>query len=339
MGAEGNSMSNKAAEHIELESGRGLRARISNWGLYLTELRPDGRRDVVLSHADDGGRRGDGLHLGCIIGRHANRIRDGSFELDGWQHQLPCNAGNNHLHGGHAGFHQQYWEVMTREPRQAHLRLRSPNGQEGYPGNLDVDATLSLPDALSLRLELTAVTDAPTPVNLTWHPYFNLAGHASGSAGDHRIMIDADAFLPMTSEFCPSGEITKVDGTPFDLREPRTIAPLLESRHPQMVVGEGFDHCFLIRGEGLRRAARLEAADGSLAMEVWSTQIGLQFYTGNTLMLPRGAKDGARYRRLSGICLEPQGLPDAPNQDHFPSNILRPGERYHQIIEYRFEVG
>lgn len=332
-------MGSKAVEHIELSRGQGLRARISNWGVYLTELCPDGERDVVLSHTDDGGRRGDGLHLGCIIGRHANRIRDGSFELDGWQHQLPCNAGNNHLHGGHAGFHQKSWEVVTRDAERAHLRLHSPNGEEGYPGNLDVDAIISLPDTHSLRLELTAVTDAATPVNLTWHPYFNLDGHGSGSTADHRIEIDADAFLPMTSEFCPSGEIMAVDGTPFDLRKPQTIGPLLASRHPQMVLGEGFDHCFLIRGSGLRRAARLEASDASLAMEVWSTQPGLQFYTGNTLMLPRGAKQGARYRRLSGLCLEPQGLPDAPNHDHFPSSILRPGERYRQIIEYRFEVG
>lgn len=332
-------MGSKAVEHIQLTTGRGLRARISNWGGYLTELCPDGERDVVLSHADDGARRGDGLHLGCIIGRHANRIRDGSFELDGWQHQLPCNAGNNHLHGGHAGFHQKFWEVVRRESEQAHLRLRSPDGEEGYPGTLDVDAIISLPDAHSLRLEVTAVTDAATPVNLTWHPYFNLLGHASGSTADHRIAIDADEFLPMTSEFCPSGDVMAVDGTPFDLREPKTIGPLLESRHPQMVVGEGFDHCFLIRGDGLRRAARLEAPDASLAMEVWSTQPGLQFYSGNTLMLPRGAKQDARYRRLSGICLEPQGLPDAPNHDHFPSSILRPGERYQQIIEYRFEVG
>lgn len=332
-------MGNRAVEHIELGQGRGLRARISNWGLYLTELWPNGQRDVVLSHADDGGRRGDGLHLGCIIGRHANRIRDGSFELDGWQHQLPCNAGNNHLHGGHAGFHQQFWDVVTRQTDAAHLRLRSPNGQEGYPGNLDVDAKLSLPTDHCLRLELLAVTDAPTPVNLTWHPYFNLMGHASGKVGQHRIQIDADHFLPMTSEFCPSGQILPVDNTPFDLRRTQTIAPLLQSRHPQLLVGEGFDHCFLIRGAGLRRAARLQAPDGSLAMEVWSTQPGLHFYTANTLMLPRGGKDGARYRRLSGVCLEPQGLPDAPNHDHFPSTILRPGQRYQQIIEYRFEVG
>ncbi len=325
-------MVSKAAKHIELGTGHGLRARISNWGVYLTELWPDNQRDVVLSHADDGGRRGDSLHLGCIIGRHANRIRDGFFELDGWQHQLTRNADNNHLHGGHAGFHQQHWQVMTQVPEQVHLRLRSPDGQEGYPGNLDVDAIISLPNTHCLRLELTAVTDAPTPVNLTWHPYFNLAGHASGSAGDHRIQIDADQFLPMTSEFCPSGEIMAVDGTPFDLREPQTIAPLLQARHPQLLVGEGFDHCFLIRGTGLRRAARLEAPDASLAMEVWSTQVGLQFYTGNTLMLPQGAKGGAHYRRLSGICLEPQGLPDAPNHGHFTSTILRPGERYHQII-------
>lgn len=332
-------MGNKSVEHIELGAGRELRARISNWGGYLTELRPDGKRDVVLSHADDGARRDDRLHLGCLIGRHANRIHKGTFELDGSQHQLSRNAGNHHLHGGHAGFHQQYWEVVTREPEQVHLRLQSPNGQEGYPGNLEVVAVISRPTVRSLRLELSAVTDAPTPVNLTWHPYFNLAGHASGSIADHQIQIDADHFLPMTSELCPSGAIMAVDATPFDLRQPQTIRPLLESRHPQLLAGNGFDHCFLIRGEGLRRAARLQAPDASLTMEIWSTQVGLQFYSGNTLELPRGTKQAAYYRRRSGLCLEPQGLPDAPNHNHFPSTILRPGERYHQIIEYRFEIG
>lgn len=331
-------MQRNSIEQIRIGSADGLTATISNWGGYLIELCPDGKRDVVLAHAEDGARRGDGLHLGCIIGRHANRIRDGSFELDGWQHQLPCNAGNNHLHGGHAGFHQQIWRVTERESDRIQLTLRSPTGQEGYPGTLDVDARITLPAPHHLRLEFLAVTDAPTPVSLTWHPYFNLLGHAAGSAGGHRIQIDADHYLPMTSEFCPSGEIAPVDGTPFDLREPVVIDQALALRHPQLILGEGFDHCFVLRGEGLRRAARLETPTGDLAMEVWTTQPGLQFYTGNTLMLPRGAKGGVRYRRLSGVCLEPQGLPDAPNQPHFPSTTLRPGERYHQIIEYRFEL-
>lgn len=332
-------MQRKAIEHITLSAGsrHGLQARLSSWGLYLIELRPHGDRDVVLAHADDGARRGDGMHLGCIIGRHANRIRDGSFELDGWQHQLPCNAGNNHLHGGHAGFHQQHWEVLGQDGRQAHFRLHSPSGQEGYPGNLQVEAVCTVAEEHCLRLELEAETDAPTPVNLTWHPYFNLDGHAHGSTASHRIEIDADHFLPMTSEFCPSGQILAVDDTPFDLRQPRVLGEQLALHHPQLTLGEGFDHCFLIRGQGLRRAARLEAGEGGLAMEVWSTQAGLQFYSGNTLMVPRGGKEGARYKRLSGLCLEPQGLPDAPNQPHFPSTILRPGQRYRQVIEYRFE--
>lgn len=330
-------MSREAIEQVRLEYPEGIVASVSNWGGYLLELRPFGDRDVVLAHADDGGRRGDGLHLGCLIGRHANRIRDGAFEIDGWQHQLPCNAGNNHLHGGHAGFHQRSWRIIDRGSRALELGLRSPSGDEGYPGNLDVVARITLPAAQTLRLEFEAVTDAPTPVSLTWHPYFNLDGHASGSAGGHRIRIDADHYLPMTGEFCPSGEIALVDGTPFDLRRPVVIDEALQARHPQLVLAEGFDHCFVLRGEGLRRAARLEAPSDGLAMEVWTTQPGLQFYTANTLMLPRGGKDGARYHRLSGICLEPQGLPDAPNHPNFPSSILRPGQRYQQIIEYRFE--
>ncbi len=330
-------MPSAAIQQVRLEYPNGIIATVSNWGGYLLELRPNGSRDVVLAHADDSGRRGDSLHLGCFIGRHANRISNGRFEIDGRQHQLPCNAGNNHLHGGDSGFHQRVWRISERSSRELRLELRSPAGDEGYPGTLDVSARITLPDASTLRLEFEAVTDAPTPMSLTWHPYFNLEGHASGSAGGHRICIDADHYLPMTGEFCPSGEIAPVEATPFDLRRPVVIDEALQARHPQLVLADGFDHCFVLRGDGMRRAARLEAPSGRLAMEVWTTQPGLQFYTANTLVLPQGGKDGARYRRLSGVCLEPQGLPDAPNHPAFPSSILRPGQRYRQIIEYRFE--
>ena len=358
-----------------------LRARISPWGLYLTHLWPDGQRDVVLGHADPDARRADRQHLGCVVGRHANRIRNSAFALDGWRHELGRNAGDHHLHGGHGGFGQQPWRLTEQAADRARFVLLSPHGQEGYPGNLQVTATLSLPAAQVLRLQLDAVTDAPTPVNLTWHPYFNLDGHKSGTAGSQRILIEADHYLPMAEDFCPTGEILAVDGTPFDLRgrdesgaEPavdpatrvaaddlserptdadasgesgETATPLprnagriedqLSSHHPQLRLAGGFDHCFVVSGTGLRRAARLESADGQLAMEVWSTQPGIQFYTGNSLALDHG-KDGARYQARSGVCLESQGFPDAPNHAHFPSTILRPGEVYHQVIEYRFEV-
>lgn len=323
-------------EGIELRSS-GLRARITPFGGYLTHLELADGRDVVLAHDHAAARSFDDQHLGCLIGRCANRIRSGMFELDGWHIQLPCNGSDSHLHGGLTGFGSQRWGVLARDAKTLRLQLRSPDGHENYPGNLVADARISIEGDTTLRLELEARTDRPTLCNLTWHPYFNLGGHAARQIGAHRILVEADGWLPMGNDLCPTGEIADVTGTPFDLR---TLTPMrdgLASAHGQIRLAEGFDHCLLIRGEGLRRAARVEAPDGQVAMEVWSTQPGLQFYTGNGLTLPKGGKEGVRYRRHDGFCLEAQGLPDAPNHANFPTTMLRPGETYRQIIEYRFE--
>lgn len=322
---------------IEL-CGPKLRASITPFGGYLTRLELADGRDVVLAHADAAVRSFDDQHLGCLVGRCANRIRAGMFELDGWHIQLPCNGIDSHLHGGLTGFGAQVWEVLEQDADRLRMQLSSPDGHENYPGKLVADARFSITGDATLRLELEAVTDKATLCNLTWHPYFHLDGHAAGPVGDHRITIDADAWLPMGNDHCPTGEIADVTDTPFDLRTATRMRSGLEAAHAQIRLAEGFDHCFLIRGEGLRRAARVESPDGRVAMEVWSTQPGLQFYTGNGLTLQKGGKDGARYRRQEGFCLEAQGLPDAPNHRHFPSAILRPGETYRQIIEYRFEV-
>ena len=330
---------------IELRGGN-LRAQITPFGGYLTRLELADGRDVVLAHESAAARSFDDQHLGCVVGRCANRIRGGMFELDGWHLQLPCNSHDSHLHGGLTGFGSQVWEVVERDAATLLLRLRSPDGHENYPGNLVAEARFSISGSASssasgdatLRLELDAVTDKATLCNLTWHPYFQLDGHGAGPIDEHRIMIEADSWLPMGNDHCPTGEVADVADTPFDLRTAHAMRRGLESKHAQIRLAEGFDHCFLIRGEGLRRAARVNSPDGQVAMEVWSTQPGLQFYTGNGLSLQRGGKDGASYRRREGFCLEAQGLPDAPNHRHFPSTILRPGERYRQIIEYRFEL-
>ncbi|HSG88479.1 MAG TPA: aldose epimerase family protein [Pseudomonadales bacterium] len=322
---------------IEL-SGPALRASITPYGGYLTRLRVANGRDVVLGHSEGEGRVLDNLHLGCLIGRHANRIRAGMFELDGWHHQVPCNGTDSHLHGGLTGFGAQVWQVVDQGARSLSLHLHSPAGHENYTGNMEVTARFSIEAPATLRLELTATTDAPTLCNLTWHPYFNLAGHAGGHVGAHRISIDADQYLPLAADHCPTGEIADVTGTPFDLREPKRMNIGMVARDPQIRAAEGYDHCFLIRGEGLRRAARVVAPDERVAMEVWSTQRGLQFYTGNSLDVPKWGKQEEHYRRHEGFCLEAQGLPDASNHKAFPSNELRPGETYQQIIEYRFEV-
>lgn len=324
-------------QSIEL-SGPALRASITPYGGYLTRLRLRDGRDVVLAHDDPQARVFDDCHLGCLIGRHANRIRGGMFELDGWHHQLPCNGDDAHLHGGLTGFGAQIWDPVEQSASSLTLRLVSPSGHENYPGTLTVDARIWIQGDATLCLEFTATTDKPTLCNLTWHPYFNLAGHAGGHIGAHRISIDADSYLPMANDCCPVGDIVDVTGTPFDLRQPQRMNTGMIHRHGQIRLAEGYDHCFLIRGEGLRRSARVVSPDERVAMEVWQTQPGLQFYTGNSLDVPKGGKDGERYRRHDGFCLEPEGLPDASNHPGFPGNELRPGETYRQTIEYRFET-
>lgn len=319
-------------------SGRALRASITPFGGYLTRLRVANGRDVVLAHGDPEGRITDECHLGCIIGRHAGRISGGNFELDGWHHQLPCNATDSHLHGGLTGFGAQVWDVLETGPRHLVLGLESPDGHENYPGRLTVRARIEIDEPATLRITFEAETNRPTICSLTWHPYFNLAGHAGGHVGAHRVSIDGDRYLPVGQDHCPTGELESVEGTPFDLRRPRRLNVRMVAGHPQIRLVEGFDHYYVLPGEGLRRAARVESPDERLTMEVWTTQPGLQFYTGNTLHVRRHGKQEEHYGRYDGFCLEPQGYPDASTCPRFPGNELRPGERYEQVIEYRFDV-
>ena len=319
-------------------SGSALRASVTPWGGYLTRLRVANGRDLVLAHGHPEGRELDDAHLGCIVGRNAGRIGGGRFELDGWPHQLPCNARDAHLHGGLTGFGARIWEVLEAGSRHLVLGLDSPDGHENYPGQLEVRARISIEGESTLRIVFDARTSRPTLCNLTWHPYFNLAGHAGGHIGAHRIRIEADHWVPLRNDFCPTGEILPVDDTPFDLRTPRRMNTGMVAGHAQTRLVEGFDHYFPIAGAGLRRMAFVEAPDARVTMEVWSTQAGVQFYTGNSLHLPRHGKHDERYGRHDGFCLEPQGWPDASNHRAFPGNELRPGEHYQRTIEYRFAV-
>ena len=322
---------------IELSSSA-LRASITPWGGYLTRLCVDDDRDLVLSHRHEAARILDQQHLGCLVGRHAGRIRGGLLELEGRRHQLPCNSADAHLHGGLTGFGAREWTPVDQGPSRLELELFSPAGHESYPGNLRARARFSIVEETRLRLELTAVTDRTTLCNLTWHPYFNLSGHQAGHIGDHVVTIDADHYLPLARDHCPTGEVLDVTGTPFDLRRPARMQAGMAAGDPQIVLAAGYDHFFPVRGEGLRRAARVVAPDERVAMELYTDQAGVQFYTGNGLHLPEGARADRGYRRHDGFCLEAQGYPDAPNHRAFPDNDLRPGTIYRKIIEYRFEA-
>ncbi|MEU9830550.1 aldose epimerase family protein [Streptosporangium sp. NPDC048047] len=300
-----------------LENGR-MRASVLTYGAVLQSLEVSGV-DVVLGcdTLDDYLTRS--RYFGAVVGRYGNRIAGGRFTLDGVTHRLPVNNGPNSLHGGPAGFSQRVWRATEVSPEAVTLTYVSPDGEEGYPGTLTVSVTYTLTGD-AIRLDYRATTDAPTVLNLTNHSYFNLAG--GGDVLDHVVRIDAARYLPVDDTQIPTGELAPVAGTPFDLTAPRRIG----DRVDDPALGGGYDHCYVLDGG-------IEVTDpaSGLTMEVTTTEPGVQFYTGNLL-------DGVAtaYGRHAGLCLETQHFPDSPNQEHFPSTVLRPGEEFASTTVYRF---
>lgn len=277
-------------------------------------------------------------HFNCLVGRYANRMTNARFVLDGRTYGLDANLPPHHLHGGTGGFGARRWEGAIDGDGVA-LRLHSPAGEAGYPGNLRVLARYGFAGS-RIRLDFAATTDAPTPVSLTAHHYYNLSG-AVGTVADHEIAVSADAFLPVSDDLTQLGEIRSVDGTPFDLRQPRRLAEAMAAPDEQMrLAGGGFDHTFVLRppaGAGLRKAAVVRHPASGRILEVATDQPGMQLYTGNTLH--EAGRHGRRYPRYGGLCLETQQFPDAPNHPRYPSAILRPGETFHASTEFAFSVG
>lgn len=336
-----------------LDTHAGMRALITDYGAALVGLEvPDaagGRRDVVLGFdAFDGDALGSyrqaQSYFGAVIGRVANRIGRARFRLDGAEHTLAANEGGHQLHGGPEGFDRRLWAaqpVASSEGPALALSLVSPDGDQGFPGTVVATALYRLLEPATLRLELSASCDRPTAVSLSNHSYFNLAGHDAGSVLDHELTVHAEAYTPTDEKLLPTGEIRLVAGSAFDFREParlggRMAAP--ELRHPE---GRGYDTNLVLTGGagGLRLGARLRAPAGGLAMELWTTQPGLQVYSANGFDGSLVGKGGARYARYAGLALEPQGFPNAVNTPHFPQVWLRPGESYRHVIEYRFDAG
>ena len=327
-----------------LESPSGLRAQIVSHGGALVSLAvPDraGRLDdVVLSFDDLAGYAGGRGYLGALIGRYANRIAGARFVLDGTEHRLAANEGQNHLHGGLRGFDKMVWAATPRSTPSGpalELAYASAHGEEGYPGNLSVRATYTL-EADALRIDYAATTDRDTVVNLTNHTYWNLAGHAAGSILGHRLVIDADRFAAIGPGLIPTGELRAVDGTPFDFRQEAAIGARIDDGDEQLRLAGGYDHSFAIDGGGgLRRAARVLEPTSGRVLEVLTTEPAVQLYTGNYLDGMRG-KAGAIYHRRTGFCLETQHHPDSPNQPAFPTTTLRAGAWYRSATVYRFTI-
>ena len=275
-------------------------------------------------------------HFGALPGRYANRIAGGRFTLDGVEHRLACNDGPNSLHGGPHGFGTQVWSIEDSGERHVTLGLLSKDGDEGYPGNLNVRVTYTV-EGPELRLDYRAWTDKPTVLNLTNHSYFNLAGEGSGSVLGHLLQVEADAFLPVAAGSIPTGEIRPVAGTPFDFRTPVAIGSRIRDADPQILYGQGYDHTFVLRpGAGLRQTARLHEPASGRVLDVLTTQPGVQVYSGNQLTGTLSGPSGRTYRQGDALCLETQHFPDSPNQPAFPSTVLRPGEEFASTTVFRF---
>jgi aldose 1-epimerase len=330
-----------------LTNRNGVEVKITNYGATVVSLKVPDRKgkldDVVLGYNTYNGYLGNSPYIGAIVGRYANRIAKGRFTLNGVEYKLAVNNGENHLHGGTLGFDQVLWEAKPSKARNGMgltLSYLSRNGEEGYPGNLSVRVVYTLTNSNDLRVDYYATTDKDTLVNLTQHSYFNLSGQGNGEILGHRLMINADRFTPTDTGSIPTGELRSVKGTPFDFTTSTPIGARINQADEQLGFGKGYDHNFVLNGKWgtLRQAARVLDPTTGRVLEVWTTEPGLQLYTGNFLDGSKVGKGGMVYKKHYGFCLETQHFPDSPNEPNFPSAILRRGENYRTTTIYRFSV-
>ncbi len=324
-----------------LTNRSGISMKVTNYGGIITSLLvPDSKgnhADVVLGYDSLSGYLAKTPYFGALIGRYGNRIAKGKFKLDGKQYTLALNDGPNHLHGGVKGFDKVLWEAAEFNTDSAvglKLHYQSRDGEEGYPGNLDVIVTYTLNDSNRLAIEYNATTDKATPVNLTQHSYFNLAG--SGDIKSHELMISASKYNVVENTLIPTGELREVKGTPFDFNIAKPIGRDLQAAGGKPV---GYDHNFILDTKGIHDlAARVVEPSSGRIMEVYTDQPAVQFYTGNFLDGTIRGKSGKVYEQYDGFCLETQHFPDSPNQAAFPTTILKPGEQYHTKTIFKFSA-
>ena len=328
-----------------LRNNKGAEVGICNYGGLVIFLKVPDRHgkfaDVVLGYDNLPDYIKDTPYFGALIGRYGNRIAKGKFTLDGKEYTLAVNNGPNALHGGLKGFDKVVWEarfLATHAGPSLELVYVSKDGEEGYPGTLSVKAIYTLTEDNALMLDYVATTDKDTVLNLTHHSYFNLAG--KGDILNHQVMMPADKFTPVDVNLIPTGELKPVDGSPFDFRTPTAIGARIGQEDEQLKFGGGYDHNWVINkpmGQ-LGLMARVYEPTSGRVMEVWSTDPGLQFYSGNFLDGKNKGKGGWVYKYRNGFCMEPQHYPDSPNQPNFPSVVLKPGQTYRNTIIYKFSV-
>lgn len=332
----------------QLNNRNGMRVSILNYGGIVQSIWVPERNgeigDVVLGFDELEAYLAKSQYFGCITGRYANRIAKGQFTLDGKTYTLATNNDVNHLHGGEKGFDKRVWDAEftnNKYGKAVELTHVSPDGDQGYPGTLTTKVTYTLRDDNALRIDYQAKTTAPTVLNLTNHSYFNLSGAGKGTILDHVLTLKADRFNPTDATNIPTGELRPVAGTPFDFRQPTAIGERIGMADEQLTVGQGYDHNYIFKdsrdGDLEERVARVVDPKSGRVLEVSTTEPGIQLYTGNFLDGVEG-KYGLHYVKRGAFCLEAQTFPDSPNQQNFPSPILRPGETYRQTTVYHFSV-
>jgi aldose 1-epimerase len=340
----GKTASGEAVDLYILKNKAGMEAAITNYGGIVVSLTAPDRSgklaDVVLGFDKLDDYLTKNPYFGCIVGRYGNRIAKGRFTLNGTEYRLAVNNGENHLHGGLVGFDKKVWsarDLSTSTDAKLELSYTSKDMEEGYPGNLSVTVTYTLNDDNDLQIDYAATTDKDTVVNLTNHTYFNLA--AQGDVLNHRIQINASNVTPVDKGLIPTGKLGAVKGTALDFTKMETVGARIESKEEQMVFGGGYDHNFVLdkTGAELTMASRVEEPTTGRALEVWTTEPAIQFYTGNFLDGTLSGK-GRTFAKRSGFCLETQHYPDSPNQPNFPTTVLKPGQRYQTTTVWKFRT-
>ncbi|HEX4773402.1 MAG TPA: aldose epimerase family protein [Bryobacteraceae bacterium] len=340
-----------AGEEIFLyrfSNGNGLAFTVTNFGGRIVNIwapdREGKREDIALGFDTLDGYVHKNPYFGALVGRYANRIANGRFTLDGQVYQLPVNNPPNTLHGGFHGFDSVPWkaaEVHHNGSRALQLEYLSRDGEEGFPGNLQTTVLYSVTESNELRIDFHATTDKKTVLNLTNHSYFDLAGQGKGSVLDHVVTINADRYVPIDEHLIPTGALPAVAGTPFDFRTPRRIGERIDDPDPQLKLALGYDHTFVLSKDGANGpgfAAKAVEPKSGRTLEVYTTQPGVQFYTGNHLTGNVTGKGGVVYAFRTGFCLETQSFPDSPNHPDFPSTELAPGDDYRSTTIYRFSA-
>ena len=344
----GKTSGGESVKIFTLKNKNNLTAKITNYGAIITELHLPDRNgnfaDVVLGFDNIPHYETRTDYFGAVVGRYGNRIANAAFKLDGKKYPLEKNNNGNTLHGGFAGFDRKVWKVVETKTDDASATLRlfllSPDGENGFPGNLKITVSYTLTNSNELVVNYRANTDKPTVCNLTQHSYFNLFGAGNGSILNHEITINADKFTPVNKLLSPNGDLDDVEGTPFDFRKPKTVGARIDADHRQLRYGGGYDHNWVLNknlpGE-MTFAARVYEPISGRQMEIFTTEPGMQFYSGNFLKGQVG-KNGKAYRYRYGMCFETQHFPDSPNQKNFPTTRLNPEDTYNTTTVFKFSA-